>query len=54
MKMITIMKPLVVAFGAAAILGLVSCEKKGPAEKAGEKLDDAAEKAGDKIEDATD
>ncbi len=39
--------------------GLVACEHKGPAEKAGEKLDDAAkdvkhdvEKAGDKVEDA--
>jgi hypothetical protein len=39
--------------------GIVACEKKGPAEKAGEKLDDVAkdvkegaEKAGDKIENA--
>lgn len=39
--------------------GLVACEQKGPAERAGEKLDDAAkdvkqgvEKAGDKVEDA--
>jgi hypothetical protein len=39
--------------------GIVACEKKGPAESAGEKLDDAAkdvkdgvEKAGDKIENA--
>ena len=39
--------------------GLVACEKKGPAERAGEKLDDAAkdvkqgaERVGDKIEDA--
>ncbi len=39
--------------------GIVACEKKGPAERAGEKLDDAAkdvkegaEKAGDKIENA--
>jgi hypothetical protein len=38
---------------------LIACEEKGPAERAGEKLDDAAkdvkegaEKAGDKIEDA--
>ena len=33
--------------------GLTACEK-GPAEKAGEKIDNAAERAGDKIEDATD
>lgn len=34
-------------------LGLTACEK-GPAEKAGEKIDNAAENMGDKIEDATD
>lgn len=34
-------------------IGLTACEK-GPAEKAGEKIDNAAEKMGDKIEDATD
>lgn len=34
-------------------LGLAACEK-GPAEKAGEKMDNAAENMGDKIEDATD
>ena len=33
--------------------GLTACEK-GPAEKAGEKIDNAAERVGDKIEDATD
>jgi hypothetical protein len=30
-----------------------SCEKKGPAEKAGEKIDDATEEVGDAIKDAT-
>lgn len=34
-------------------VGLTACEK-GPAEKAGERMDDAAEDAGDRIEDATD
>ncbi|WP_020167570.1 MULTISPECIES: hypothetical protein [Methylotenera] len=34
-------------------VGLTACEK-GPAEKAGEKMDNAAETAGDKIENATD
>lgn len=34
-------------------IGLTACEK-GPAEKAGEKIDNAAENMGDKIEDATD
>ena len=39
--------------------GLVACEHKGPAERAGEKIDDAArdvkrdaQKAADKVEDA--
>jgi len=36
-----------------ALTGLAACEK-GPAEKAGEKIDNAAKKAGDKIEDAGD
>lgn len=34
-------------------IGLSACEK-GPAEAAGERMDNAAETAGDKIEDATD
>lgn len=34
-------------------VGLTACEK-GPAEKAGERMDNAAETAGDKIENATD
>jgi predicted small lipoprotein YifL len=36
------------------IMALSACEQKGPAEKAGEKIDNAAETLGDKIEDATD
>jgi hypothetical protein len=35
------------------LIGLVGCEK-GPAEKAGAGIDNAAEKAGDKIEKAGD
>lgn len=38
----------------ALVLALSACEQKGPAEKAGEKIDNAAESLGDKIEDATD
>ena len=41
-------------FATLIIIGLAACEKQGPAEKAGEKIDNAAEKMGDKIEDATD
>ncbi|HEX4985578.1 MAG TPA: hypothetical protein VFV71_05825 [Burkholderiales bacterium] len=36
-----------------ALAGLTACEK-GPAEKAGEKIDETAKKAGDKLEDAGD
>lgn len=36
----------------AAPLALTACDNKGPAERAGEKIDDAAEKAGEKLEDA--
>ena len=37
-----------------AVAGLTACEKKGPAQKAGESIDNAAKKAGDKIEEAGD
>lgn len=33
---------------------LVGCDDEGPAEEAGEKIDDAAEEAGDKLEDVGD
>lgn len=36
----------------ACFFTLSGCEEKGPMEKAGEKVDDAAEKTGDAIEDA--
>ena len=36
-----------------AVAGLAACEK-GPAEKAGEKIDNTVKKAGDKIEEAGD
>jgi len=38
---------------AFAVAGLAACEKKGPAERAGEAVDKAVKKAGDKIKDAT-
>ena len=37
-----------------AVAGLAACEKKGPAEKAGEKIDNAAKKVGEKMEEAGD
>ena len=39
---------IVLAF---AVAGLTACDK-GPAEKAGEKIDNAAKKAGEKMEEA--
>lgn len=49
-----LIKYALVALSTATVFTLVACEKEGPAEKAGKKLDEAVEKAGDKIEDATD
>jgi len=37
----------------AMLVTLSACEPQGPAENAGEKVDDAVEKAGDSIHDAT-
>lgn len=37
-----------------ALIGLSACQEKGPAEKAGENIDNAVEEMGDKIENATD
>ncbi len=36
------------------VVGLTACDKPGPAEKAGQDIDNAAENLGDKVEDATD
>lgn len=40
-----------ISFGS---LALMSCEKKGPAERAGEKVDEGVEEVKDEIDDATD
>lgn len=46
-------------FGIAMVTGVLlvalsACEQPGPAEKAGEKLDNAVEKTGEQLEDAGD
>jgi hypothetical protein len=46
------MKAICLALLAAAFL--VACDRQGPLEKAGEKVDRAVERAGDRIENATD
>jgi hypothetical protein len=52
----TLMKKLVLPAVAGILMlgGLVGCEREGPMERAGEKIDETAEKAGDKVEKATD
>ena len=52
--MTLIRKVLLLVCGLMLAFSLSSCEKKGPAEKAGEKVDNAIEKAGDKAEKAGD
>ncbi len=39
---------------AFAVAGLSACEKKGPAERAGEAVDKAAQKTGDAVKEAGD
>ncbi len=38
----------------SAMAGLSACEKKGPMEKAGQAVDDAAKKTGEAVKDAGD
>ena len=45
---------LLTGLAAIAVMTVASCEKKGPAEKAGEKVDEAAEDVKDKVEEAGD
>lgn len=47
-------KTLIAILALTFAVALTACEKKGPAEEAGEKLDNAVENMGDKIENATD
>lgn len=47
MRRLTLLLPLV------ALLGLAACDD-GPAEEAGEAIDNTAEEAGDAVEEATD
>ena len=51
--MSTLKKLSVLSVSLLIAAGLLACEQKGPAEKAGEKIDQAVEKAQEKIEDAT-
>lgn len=47
----TIGKLFLTGFGVMVLaLGLSACESKGPAERAGERIDEAAEQAGEALE----
>ncbi len=49
------MKKLAIALiSFAAILPMVGCDNQGPAEKAGERIDEAVDDASDAVEDAGD
>jgi uncharacterized lipoprotein YehR (DUF1307 family) len=41
-------------FASVMLIALPGCDNDGPAEEAGENLDDTVENAGDSIDDATD
>lgn len=43
---------LVAAFALAAGVSLAACEEEGPAEQAGESIDESAEEAGEAVEEA--
>lgn len=47
-------KGFLAVFVLASVLGLSACKQEGPAEKAGQKVDQAVEQAGKKIDQATD
>ncbi|WP_376692444.1 hypothetical protein [Wenzhouxiangella sp. EGI_FJ10409] len=51
-RIISVLFALLFALGGSAIL--TGCEDQGPAEKAGEEIDEAIDDAGDAIEDAGD
>lgn len=44
---------LILVFGLAG-LSLSACDRQGPAERAGERIDDTVDEATDRIEDTTD
>ena len=48
------MKKMLFLLLLSVFLGFSACENEGPAEKAGEKIDETVEKAGDKLEQAGD
>lgn len=50
----SILLVILLAIGSVGVVSLTGCKEKGPAEEAGEAIDDAAKDAADKAEDAAD
>ena len=48
--MIVYKRLALICFSAALVAGVAACDKQGPAESAGESIDQAVEKTGDKME----
>jgi hypothetical protein len=48
--MATLKKIFLLIFSALFLISFTACERQGPAEKAGEKIDKATEDVGEKIE----
>ena len=46
-------KILIICISSSLAFGFMGCEKKGPVEKAGEKVDQAVDTAKEKVEDVT-
>lgn len=43
---------LLLVYFAGSLFGFIGCEQQGPAERAGERVDESVEKAGEKVEEA--
>ena len=50
----TFKKVAVIIFAVFLIFAVVACEQEGPAERAGEKIDESVEQAGEKMEEMGD
>ena len=50
-RLTVLMLALMMALGSVTLAG---CENQGPAEEAGENIDEAVEETGDEVEDASD
>ena len=48
------LKKVLILMAMVALIGFTACEKEGPAEKMGKKIDNAVEKAGDQVQKAGD